>query len=121
MPGFGASQDHVKVSELRIPQHAVIHPAKITDYLLVHRRKSDKSQFLAQAGFTLDNPEALIAAIRGLIARHDATTDRRDEYGVFFRVQGALHGPDGSLDVITVWIQREFDGVFTFVTLKPAR
>ncbi len=106
---------------MQIPSDAVIRPAKITEYLLVYRRKSDKSQYLARAGFTLDDPEALIAAIRSLIARHDATVDRHDEYGVFYRVKGALHGADGSVEVITVWIQREIDGVFSFVTLKPAR
>ncbi len=106
---------------MRIPKDAVIAPAKITEYLLVQRRKNDKSQFLAQVGFTRDDPESLTAAIRNLIAEHEGVFDRRNEYGTFYRVEGNLHGPDGSLRVITVWIQRQIDDVFWFVTLKPVR
>lgn len=106
---------------MRIPQDAVIAPAKLSEYLLAFRRKSDKSQFLTQAGFTQENPHALTVAIRRMVAENDAVVDRRDQYGVFYRVQGKLQGPEGSLEVITVWIQREIDGRFWFVTLKPAR
>lgn len=106
---------------MKIPQSAAISQAKLTDYLLAYRRKSDKSQFLAQAGFKLDDPAALAKAIRRLIADHDGLVDRRNEYGVFYRVAGVLHGPRGDLEVITVWLQREVDGEYWFVTLKPAR
>jgi len=37
---------------MRVPTSAVIPHAKLTQYLLAYRRKSDKSQFLAQAGFS---------------------------------------------------------------------
>ncbi len=110
-----------KTLTMQIPQDAAIPPAKLSEYLLVFRRKSDKSRFLAQAGFTQDNPDALAEAIRSLIARHDAVIDRQDEYGTFYRVQGDLDGPDGSLEVITIWIQREIDSAYWFVTLKPVR
>jgi hypothetical protein len=106
---------------MKIPQSAIIPATKLTDYLLAYRRKSDKSQFLAQAGFTLDDPAALAGAIRGLIAEHDGTVDRRNEYGVFYRVEGILRGPQGDLEVITVWLRREVDGKYWFITLKPAR
>jgi hypothetical protein len=106
---------------MKIPQNAVIPATKLTDYLLAFRRKSDKSQFLAQAGFTPDDPAILARAIRGLIAEHDGMVDRRNEYGVFYRVEGILRGPQGDLEVITVWLRREVDGKYWFVTLKPAR
>lgn len=106
---------------IRIPANAIIPRAKLTEYLLAYRRKSDKSQFLAKAGFTQANPAELAQAIWGLIAEHEAIVDRQDEYGVFYRVQGELTGPDGALEVVTVWIQQEIDGVFRFVTLKPVR
>ena len=105
----------------RVPTSAVIPYPKLTEYLLAYRRKSDKSQFLAQAGFTQDNPAELAQAIRRLIAENRAVVDRRNEYGAFYRVEGELKGPDGTLEVVTIWIQQEFDGVFRFVTLKPAR
>lgn len=106
---------------MKIPQSAVIPSAKLTDYLLAYRRKSDKSQFLAQAGFTLDDPATLARAIRRLIAEYDGMVDRRNEYGAFYRVEGILRGPRGDLEVITVWLRREVDGSYWFVTLKPAR
>lgn len=105
----------------RIPENAVIPHAKLTEYLLAYRRKSDKSQFLAQAGFTQDNPTVLAQAIRRLIAGHDAIVDHRNEYGTFYQVAGELKGPEGGLAVVTVWIHQEFEGAFRFVTLKPKR
>ena len=105
----------------RIPADAVIPHAKLSEYLLVYRRKSDKSQFLAQAGFTQDNPAALAKAIRRLIAEHDAIVDRWNEYGTFYTVAGELKGPEGGLAVVTVWIHQALDGTFRFVTRKPMR
>jgi hypothetical protein len=59
-------------SRLRIPADAIIpmekltsYPMeKLTSYLLVHREWDDKSKFLAQAGFTRENPHLLLTSIR---------------------------------------------------------
>jgi hypothetical protein len=65
---------------------------------------------LAQAGFTQENPEALRLAIE----------EKCNEYGTFYQVAGELIGVNGvSLSVITIWLQRQIDGKFQFVTLKP--
>lgn len=53
---------------MKIPDDAIIPDEKLTQYLLVYKAKNDKSQFLAQAGFTLDNPDQLKAAIQALAA-----------------------------------------------------
>lgn len=106
---------------MRIPENALIPQSKLADYLLVYRPKNDKSQFLAQAGFTQDDPTELARAIRDLVSENDGIADRRNEYGAFYRVEGDLHGPKGSLKVITVWLRRDVDGEYWFVTLKPAR
>ena len=106
---------------MRIPENAIIPESKLTEYLLVYRRKSDKSQFLAQAGFTQDDPNELALAIRDLIAENEAVIDRHNEYGTFYRVEGDLHGPSGVLAVVTVWIRRAIDDEYWFVTLKPMR
>jgi hypothetical protein len=37
----------------------VVDPRKITQYLLVHQKKNDKSQFLAQYGYTQNNWQQL--------------------------------------------------------------
>jgi hypothetical protein len=106
---------------VRIPEGAIIPREKLLNYLLTPRRKNDKSGFLAQAGFTLANPVQLEQAIRRLIAENDAVSDRQNEYGIFYRVEGGLYGPEGRLLIVTIWIQQTIDDRFRFVTLKPAR
>lgn len=106
---------------MNIADDAIIPREKLTRYLLVPRRKNDKSGYLAQAGFTLDNPGVLEQAIRGLITENEAVSDRQNEYGTFFRVEGELHGPAGVLSTVTIWIQQTNDSQYRFVTLKPAR
>lgn len=109
-------------SVVRIPSDAHIPIEKLTHYLLVPRDYDDKSRFLAQAGFTQANPDALLAAIRQLAAREPALADRENEYGTFYRVEGELHGvTEISLAVVTIWLRRRIDGVFQFITLKPKR
>lgn len=108
---------------MNIPVDAVIPREKLTKYLLVFQPENDKSKFLAQAGFTPDNPDALEAALREMIATHDAVFDRRDRFGDFYRVEGTLKGTnDRDLLVVTIWIMRtEEDDLYRFVTLKPWR
>jgi hypothetical protein len=105
---------------VRIPEHLIIPDAKITQYLLVLKARNDKSSFLAQAGFTQENPEALRLAIQRQAMDKEAIKERSSEYGIFYQVKGELTGVNGvSLSVITVWLQRQIDGKFQFVTLKP--
>jgi hypothetical protein len=106
---------------MNIAAHAVIPRDKLTGYLLVFRPKSDKSKFLAQAGFTSANPDLLEQAIRKMLMERKAVVDQANEYGVFYRVEGELVGPHGILPIVTVWLRQESTGLFRFVTLKPAR
>jgi hypothetical protein len=106
---------------VKIPDDAIIPREKLTHYLLIPRRKNDKSRFLAQVGFTQDNPDLLEQAIRQMIAENEAILDRQNEYGMFYRVEGDLYGPEGILSTVTIWIQLTKDNHYRFVTLKPAR
>ena len=99
----------------------IIPDAKLTQYLLVARQEDDKSKFLAQAGFNQDNPDLLKQAILELIQTYDAISDRQDKYGTYYLVEGSLVGSNGTLAVVTVWIERAEDGNIQFVTLKPKR
>lgn len=85
------------------------------------KRKNDKFLFLARVGFTLDNPGELEKAIRQLLQENEAFADRENEYGTFYRVEGDLQGPDGILNVVTIWILQDINGNYRFVTLKPSR
>ena len=71
---------------------AIIPDGKITHYLLVLKAKDDKSQFLAQAGFTQNNPDLLKTAIRELANNVEAIPDIQNEYGQFFLVIGEITG-----------------------------
>jgi hypothetical protein len=105
---------------MRIPEDLIIPDAKITQYLLVLKTRNDKSRFLAQAGFTQENPEALRLAIQRQAMEKEAIKEKSNEYGTFYHVEGGLIDVNGvSLSVVTVWLQREIDGKFQFVTLKP--
>lgn len=107
---------------MRIPVEAVIPEEKLTRYLLLHREYDDKSRYLAQAGFTHDNPADLLTAIRQLTRISAAIYDSTNGYGDFYRVEGVLIGVNGQrLAVVTIWLQWRQDGSFHFVTLKPQK
>jgi hypothetical protein len=107
---------------VKIPPDAIIPDDKLNRYLLVPREQDDKSKFLAQAGFTADNPEQLKLAIRQLAEQVEAVEDRSNEYGIFYRVEGQLTGVNNiNLSVITIWLNRKVDGKFQFITLKPKK
>ena len=105
---------------MRIPFDAIIPESKLTRYLLVFKSKNDKSRFLAKGGFTLNNWQVLKIAIQQLNQSVDALTDRTDEYGTFYNVEGELQGFNGiNLSVVTIWLERKSDGKFQFITLVP--
>lgn len=107
---------------MKIPIDAIIPDDKVTHYLLVPREQDDKSKFLAQAGFTQDNPEQLKLAVRQLADIVEAIEDTTNEYGAFYRVEGELIGINNrNLSVITIWLNRKNDGKFQFITLKPKK
>jgi hypothetical protein len=107
---------------VKIPEDLIIPDAKITRYLLVQKARNDKSKFLAQAGFTEENAETLKAAIQMQAVATEAVEDRSNEYGTFYQVEGDLMGVNGvRLPVVTIWLQRQIDGKFQFVTLNPRK
>ncbi len=107
---------------MKIPADATIPFEKISNYLLVAREWDDKSKLLARVGFTQENPDRLLRAIRELAAGAEAVEDRMNEYGVFLRAEGELQGPNGrTLPVVTIWIRWHTDGLVRFVTLKPRK
>jgi len=107
---------------MQIPSDSLIPDSKLTQYLLVFKTRNDKSQFLAQAGFTQANPEQLKEALVRLIETYPAIFDRSDQYGDFYQVIGTLRGINTiNLEVVTIWIQRKVDAQFQFVTLMPQK
>ncbi|MFN5514268.1 MAG: DUF6883 domain-containing protein [Cyanobacteriota bacterium] len=98
---------------MRIPKDLIIPEAKITSCLLVQKTRNDKSKFLAQAGFTPQNPDALKTAIQTQALAKEAIEEKSNEYGTFYQVDGALIGINGvNLLVVTVRLRRRIDGKF---------
>lgn len=62
---------------MKIPYNALIPEAKLTKYLLALKPRNDKSKYLAQAGFYLNNWESLKIAITKLIQDYEASEIQR--------------------------------------------
>ncbi len=73
---------------MKIPDDSIIPFEKLTHYLLVAKVRNDKSKYLAQAGFTQENPEALLEAIRSLTGAIEAEQEKTTEYGTLYLVKG---------------------------------
>jgi len=115
-------REECRCHSMKIPADAIIPEEKITRYLLLPKLRNDKSKYLAQAGFTQINPEALREALWLLVQTFEALPEKSTEYGTVYTVEGVLIGTNGTyLPVVTVWLHRTVDDLFQFVTLKPSR
>lgn len=104
---------------MKIPVEAVIAPEKLTRYLLIFREEDDKSKFLSMAGFTLDNPDELEAALRTHIQESEAFEQKANLYGVFYEVPGQMNGVNGRiLEITSIWLYESATDEFRFITLK---
>ncbi len=105
---------------MKLPANTVIPPRKFTQYLLRRRLEDDKSQFLALAGYTLENADRLISDIREQILPLEAELFDETEYGPKYRIRGTLTGPNGRLlRVLTIWMKENATTQTKFVTLLP--
>ena len=78
---------------MKLPKNIIIPDDKLTRYLLLPRAWDDKSKYLAQAGFTLNNPEALKKALAHLAETSEPLQDYTQRVWRIFtyrwRVDGA--------------------------------
>jgi len=107
---------------VKLPSDALIATEKLTKYLLVRRPVGDKSEFLRQAGYTLDNWQQLEQNIRQQILSQEAVPIEQTRYGEYFEIRASLTGPNGvTVNVRTVWMKESSSGVTKFITLYPDR
>ncbi len=105
---------------MKLPNESTIAAEKFTSYLLVFQVRSDKSRYLALAGYTLENVERLIRDLRTQILPLDAVLARRTAFGETYRIDGLLLGPSGRrISVRTIWLKHALSGAVHFVTLIP--
>ncbi|HAG80500.1 MAG TPA: hypothetical protein DCL61_04845 [Cyanobacteria bacterium UBA12227] len=101
-----------------LPQDAIIAETKLTQYLLVPLPKDDKSNFLAQAGYGLDNWQQLEQDLRTQILTQPAELIETTRYGEKYAIRACLRGINRvELNVITIWMIA--NGTTKFVTLVP--
>ena len=91
---------------MKLPQDSLIGYEKLTQYLLVVRKRNDKSQWLVQAGYTLQNWSLLENDLRSQILSRDAIPTENTQYGQMYEIKGTLTGPNGkSLSVSCQCVQ----------------
>jgi hypothetical protein len=105
---------------MKLPQDSLVPLEKLTRYLLVPQKRSDKSAFLLRGGYSKENPEQLRDDLRSQILPQEAAPAGETGFGQFFEVRGILHGPNGqNLRVKTIWMREHLRGVTRFITLLP--
>jgi hypothetical protein len=105
---------------LKLPENTLIAYEKLTRYLLVFKERNDKSQWLAQAGFTLHNWKVLESELRKQILTLNAILTDETQYGQNFEIKGKLIGPNGkSLSVCTIWMTETETQQTKFITMYP--
>jgi len=105
---------------MKLPDDALIAQKKLRLYLLTLRKRNDKSQWLAQAGYTLENWQVLEKDLRNQILAVDATPSENTEYGQMYEIQRKLVGPNGiNLLVCTIWMTETATGNTKFITMYP--
>jgi hypothetical protein len=103
-----------------LDQNASIPTAKLTQYLLIPLPRDDKSQFLARAGYSLENWQQLEQDLKEQILLLEAVPTIASKFGQKYEIYGDLTGPNGvTLKVTTVWIVNS--QTTKFVTLIPRK
>ena len=107
---------------MKLPANAVIAPDKLTRYLLVRQARGDKSAFLAEAGYTIANPEQLLHDLRRQVLSKEATLIGQTKFGQFYEIRALLTGPTGTaLQIRSIWMKEHLSGITKFITLVPDR
>jgi hypothetical protein len=109
-------------NKMKLPENSLIAHEKLTQYLLISRKRNDKSQWLAQAGYTLENWQELKNDLRVQILPLVAMGIESTKYGQMYEIRGKLTGPNGkSLSVCTIWLTETETKSTKFITMYPDR
>ncbi len=108
--------------EMKLNKNVIISREKLTKYLLILKKRNDKSQWLAKAGYTIDNWKILENDLREQILQNDAIFIEDTSYGQLYEIRGNLSGPNGnSLSACTIWMKESETGNTKFITMYPDR
>lgn len=97
---------------MRLPADAIIAEDKLVRYLLLPQARGDKSAFLAQAGYVLENAGQLLRDLRTQILPVNAVPLESNKFGHYYEIRGTLTGPNGvALAVRTIWMTEHLSGI----------
>ena len=68
---------------MSLPADTAIDADKLTRYLLLPQARGDKSAFLAQAGYTLENADQLLRDLRTQILPLEAVALESNKFGQY--------------------------------------
>jgi hypothetical protein len=105
---------------VKLPANATIAQEKATRYLLVRQARGDKSAFLEQAGYTVQDPDRLLADLRTQLLLHEAAPLQSNQFGQYYEIRSGLRGPNGRvLAIRSIWMTERLSNITKFVTLIP--
>jgi len=105
---------------MKLPLDSLIAQEKLKDYLLTPKKRNDKSQWLAKAGYSVKNWQLLENDLRAQILSLDTTPIDKTKYGQMFEIRGRLIGPNGNvLLVCTIWMTEIASGKTKFIKIFP--
>jgi len=103
-------------------EQAFVPTNKILRYLLdpANERNQGKAGFFFRFGFTRRSWRRLATALRQHALLYDVVSTETTEYGVKYRIVGALTTPDERNPTVrTLWIVQHGDDMPRFVTAVP--
>jgi hypothetical protein len=105
---------------MKLPSRLVIQNEKLTKYLLVYQAKDDKSQYLAEYGYTLQNWQILKQDILKAVEQVEVDEVTSTDWGIRYKIKTHWDSINRKqLKVITVWQQDEGSDTPKFITLYP--
>jgi hypothetical protein len=110
----------------RLPnaERAIVAQSKIVDYLLSlsHPDGRGKARFFLSHGFSPDEWETLVRALRNHAVTHRVSSAEDTTFGVRYVVEGQLVAPDGRTPrVRVVWFIRTGGDIPELVTAYPIK
>lgn len=105
---------------MKLPENTYIPPEKLRNYLLLQRKRNDKSKWLGLAGYTLENWQMLETDLRHLILTKEAILIETTQFGQMYEIRSIFNGPNGKQIVaVTVWMIDNQTGDARFITMFP--
>ncbi len=105
---------------MKLSQNAFIAHEKLKNYLLAFKKRNDKSQWLAEVGYTKENWQVLKDDLQRQILSLEAELSDYTQYGQTYEIRGRLTGPNGkTLSVQTIWMTEISTGITKFITMYP--